>query len=532
MTPAAFAAWAERLGLGALGAEDLAALRAGWLGLQPQLARLRDGLTEADRPPSPPLGVAEPSAPPASILAPPPPKPADAGGSDLIWLGAAEGARRIVAGRLTSLAWTEALLDHAAALQPSLAAWITLDAPGALAAARAADAAAPRSALHGVPYGLKDCIDAAGLRTTGHSRLHLDRIAGRDAPLTARLRAAGAVLLGKQAMYELAYGGPSFDLPFPPARNPWDPARIPGGSSSGTATAVASGQGPIGVGTDAGGSIRQPAAWCGLVGLKPTLGLVPRQGVLPMTFTMGEAGPMARCAEDAALLLDAMAGTGTAHALGLGLAGARIGVLRDFFAGEVRAADAVVAAIEAALAACSALGALVAPARAPSPHLLDAAGRAILLAESFANHAARLRVDPAIYGQLARHRFTLGAFLSAEDLMDAQRQRMKLAARMDALFAEHDLLACAGEVAGAPRFDDAVSGESFPFVAQPSLRIPFNLTGHPALVMPVGFDAAGLPLSLQLIARRGEEARLLAAAQALEARLGVRDARPTLRPTL
>ena len=447
--------------------------------------------------------------------------------NDLAWLTAAEGARRIAAGTLTSARWTEALLARCASLQPKLAAWITLDAPGALAAAAAADRTPPRGPLHGVPLGLKDCVDTAGLRTTGHSRLHLDRVPVRDALIAARLREAGAVILGKHAMYELSYGGPSFDLPFPPARNPWDPTRIPGGSSSGSAAAVASGQGPVAVGTDAGGSIRQPAAYCGVVGLKPTLGLVPRDGVLPMTFTMGEAGPMARTAEDCALLLDAMAGATTARHIAEGISGMRVGVLRSFFDGAVvRAAPAAVAAVERCLELLSSLGAKLADAEPPSPHDLDACGRVILLAEAYANHEAQLRADPSLYGRLARHRFAIGAFLSAADLLQAQRRRMVLAAEMDALFAEHDLLVCAAEVSGAPRFDAAVSAESFPFVAQPSLRIPFNLTGHPALALPCGFDADGMPLSLQIIGRRGEEARILAAAHALEARLGLRDARP------
>ena len=447
--------------------------------------------------------------------------------SDLAWLGAAEGARRIAAGTLTAERWAEAILARCAALQPDLAAWITLDAPGALAAARAADRSEACGPLHGVPVGLKDCLDTAGLRTTGHSRLHLDRMPVRDAAIVARLRAAGAVILGKQAIYELSYGGPSFDLPFPPARNPWDPDRIPGGSSSGSAAALASGQGPLAIGTDAGGSIRQPSAYCGVVGLKPTLGLVPRAGVLPMTFTMGEPGPMARSVEDCALLLDAIAGTRTADALGQGLAGARIGVLRSFFDGPVaRATDEAIAMVERGLSLLSGLGAHLAEAVPPAPHDLDACGRVILLAEAFANHEAQLRTDPGVYGRLARHRFALGAFLSAADLLQAQRRRMTLAAEMEALFDEHDLLVCAAEVSGAPRFDDAVSGESFPFVSQPSLRIPFNLIGHPALALPAGFDAAGMPLALQIVAPRGGEARLFAAAGALEARFGLRNARP------
>ncbi|MFT8244819.1 amidase [Roseomonas sp. BN140053] len=450
--------------------------------------------------------------------------------TDLARLSAAEGARRLAAGSLTAETWAEALLERSAARQPEIAAWITLDPAGALQAARAADAAirrdGPRAPLHGVPLGLKDCLDTAGLRTTGHSRRFLDQVPDSDAALVSRLREVGAVILGKQAMYELSYGGPSFDLPFPPARNPWNPERIPGGSSSGSAAAVADGQAPVSVGTDAGGSIRQPAAYCGVVGLKPTLGLVPRSGVLPLTFTLGEPGPLARTVEDCALLLDAIAGTATAPQLSENLAGLRVGVLRTFFAGPaVRASEAVVDAVEGALSLFATLGARLEDAVPPDPHLLDACGRVILLSEAFANHEAQLRNDPAVYGRLARHRFALGAFLSAADLLQAQRQRQRLAAAMDALFDRYDVLACAGEVSGAPFFADTV-GDSFPFTQQPSLRIPFNVTGHPALVLPCGFDAAGMPLSLQLVGRRGGEVRLLAAAHALEARLGCRDAQP------
>ena len=445
--------------------------------------------------------------------------------TELRWLTAAAGGRRLRAGTLTAVAWTEAVLDAAERDGPRLAAWITLDRAGALRAARESDARGHAlGPMDGVPVGIKDALDTAGLRTTGHSRLHLDRVPVRDAAAVAELRAAGAVIVGKQAMYELSYGGPSFDLPFPPARNPWDPGRIPGGSSSGSAAAVAAGHGPVAVGTDAGGSIRQPAAYCGVVGLKPSLGLVPTAGILPMTFTLGEPGPMARTVADAALLLDAMAGTATASRLADGASGLRVGVLRTFFDGAVRASDAVVAGVERCLSLLSELGARVADAVPPDPHALDAAGRVILLAEAFANHEAQLRADPAIYGRLARHRFALGAFLSAADLLQAQRARVVLAARMDALFAEHDLLVCAAEVSGAPRFADAA--ESFPFTRQPSLRIPFNLTGHPALVLPMGFDADGMPLSLQLVGPRGGEARLLAAAHALEGRLGVAGVTP------
>lgn len=264
-----------------------------------------------------------------------------------------------------------------------------------------------------------------------------------------------------------------------------------------------------------------------MVGLKPTIGAVPSDGVLPMTSTLGEAGPLARTVEDAALLFDVLAVTDTVRHLGEGIAGVRIGVLGSWFAGpHVVAAPAVAEAVESALRHAVADGARVATADAPDPRDLDACCHIILLAEAYANHEAQLRADPSVYGRLARHRFALGAFLSAADLLQAMRQRIRLAAAMDALFERFDLLACAAKVSGAPRFDDAVSAESFPFVAEPSLRIQFNLTGHPALALPAGFDGNGMPLSLQLVGRRGAEASLFAAAHALEARLGVRDARP------
>ncbi len=452
--------------------------------------------------------------------------------NDLAFLGVAEGARRLAAGTLTPAAWTEALLERIAALDPLLHSHVTVCADDARRTARetgrAIAATGTRGPLHGVPFGLKDAIATAGLRTTAHSRLLEHHVSRHDAALVARLRRAGAVLLGKHALYEFCYGGPSFELPWPPARNPWNLARVPGGSSSGTAAAVAAGLAPFGIGTDSGGSIRQPASYCGLAGLKPTAGLVPLDGVAPLSFTLDAAGPIARSAEDCALVLDALAGTTTAATLARGVTGLRIGVLRHFHDGEATASPAVLAALDAACGVLRDLGATLAEAHIAPLADLDACGRVILLAESFAVHEAQLRRDPSVYGRIARHRFSLGAALSAADYAQALRQRDILTRRSDRAFADFDLLLTCGEVSAAPRFEDASA--SFPFVAAPSLRIPFNVTGHPALSLCCGFDGEGMPLGLQLVAARGRDDLVLAAGAAYERATPWRERRPALRP--
>jgi aspartyl-tRNA(Asn)/glutamyl-tRNA(Gln) amidotransferase subunit A len=451
--------------------------------------------------------------------------------SALAFLTIAEGRRRLAAGSLTPLAWTEALLARIASVDSTLNTYITVTADNARAAAQAATrtiaATGWRGGLDGVPLGLKDAIATAGVRTTAHSRLLRDNVPKQDATLVARLGQAGAIILGKHALYEFCYGGPSFDLPWPPARNPWNPARIPGGSSSGTAAAIAAGLAPGGIGTDSGGSIRQPASFCGVAGLKPSRGLMPRDGIVPMSFTLAEAGPMAWTAEDCALILDTVAGTTTAASIGRGVAGLRIGVLRHFYDGEVHAAPAVEDAVDAACRVLRDQGAIIGEARLPPLADLDACGRVILLAEGYAQHEAQLKRDPSVYGRIGRHRFALGAYLAAADYAQALRQRMRLTAEADQVFADWDLLLTANETGPAPRFEDASA--SFPFVQSPSLRIPFNVTGHPALGVCCGF-ADGMPLGLQIVGPRGSDALALAAGVAYERATPWRERRPEIAP--
>jgi aspartyl-tRNA(Asn)/glutamyl-tRNA(Gln) amidotransferase subunit A len=223
-------------------------------------------------------------------------------------LGVAEAARLIAARELSPVALTEACLARIEALNPRLRAFLTVTGDRALEQARAAEAAiardGPRGPLHGVPYALKDIYDTRGIRTTGHSALLADRVPDADSACHERLQAAGAVLLGKLATHEFATGGPAWDLPWPPACNPWRLDRFPGGSSSGAGAAVAAGLAPFALGSDTGGSIRLPAAYCGLAGIKPTYGRVSKRGVLPLSWTLDSCGPLTWTVEDAALVLD------------------------------------------------------------------------------------------------------------------------------------------------------------------------------------------------------------------------------------
>src|SRR5207253_8715325 len=231
---------------------------------------------------------------------------------DVAFLTIAELNRLYRQRELSPVEVTKALLARIAAHDGNLHSFLRLTEEVALAEAEAAErelmAGQVRGPLHGIPYALKDIVETAGIPTTGHSKLRQDYVPSEDAELLKRLKAAGGVLVGKLATWEFALGGPSFDLPWPPARNPWNPDYLPGGSSSGAGAAVAAGFVPGAIGTDTGGSIRGPAAVCGIAGLKPTYGRVSRRGVFPNTFTMDHCGPLTRSAEDIALLLQVIAG--------------------------------------------------------------------------------------------------------------------------------------------------------------------------------------------------------------------------------
>ncbi|MDJ0389211.1 amidase [Roseomonas sp. E05] len=451
-------------------------------------------------------------------------------------LGAAELHRAYAARAVSPVEVVEALLARIAAQEGRVHAFIRLDVKGARAAAaeaaREIAAAGPRSPLHGVPVGLKDIIDVAGQPTTCHSKLRLDHVAARDATVVARLRGAGAILLGKLSTHEFAVGGPCFDLPFPPARNPWNLAHHPGGSSSGSGAGLAAGFFPLALGSDTGGSVRNPASAAGLVGLKPTYGLLPRTGVFPLSWTLDHVGPMARSVEDVALLTRALAGhdpadpgsaaapgwTDPAADLARGVAGLRIGFVRHFHEADLPADPEVASALEAAAAEFVRQGATLRDVTLPPHERFAAVNRVILTAEAFAIHGDWLRRRPGDYAGLTRAALLTGAFLSAEDLMQAMRLRRLLTAAVDDAFREVDVLLCASSVVTPARIEDAAEvARTYPLHA----RAPFNVTGHPAVGMMAGLSSAGLPLSLQLVARPFEERTLLRAAAAWERAAGL-----------
>ena len=280
------------------------------------------------------------------------------------YLGIAEGAALLKAKKLSPVEWTQALIARVEAHDPKLNAFLRFTPDLALDDARRAEAEIAagqwRGPFHGVPYALKDIVDYAGLPTTAHSRILIDNVARADAAVTQRLRAAGAVFMGKLATHEFATGGPCFDLPWPPARNPWNRDCFTGGSSSGSGAALAAGFVPAAIGTDTGGSVRNPASLCGIVGMKPTYGLVSRRGVVPLAFSLDHVGPMTRTVRDNALMLDLIAGhdpadPGSANRaaggygaqLERGVAGLRVGVIRHFYARDMQA-DPVCRAVHVA----------------------------------------------------------------------------------------------------------------------------------------------------------------------------------------
>ena len=442
----------------------------------------------------------------------------------------AEASAAIAAGTLSPVALTEGALARIAALEPRLNAFITLAADRARAAAAEAEreirAGRRRGPLHGIPYALKDIYDAAGLPTTAHSRvLGLDNVATADATTTRLLEDAGMVLLGKLATHEFARGGPTDPLAWPAAKNPWNPVHFAGGSSSGSGTAVASGMVAMAMGSDTGGSIRLPAAFQGIVGLKPTYGRVSRHGVVPLSFGMDHTGPLTRTVEDCAMTMQILAAhdpldPGSADVpAGDYLSGLKAGV-RGLTIGHARAFDEAAsltpegaAAMAEAVRVLRSLGATVVEVALPPMRRFEAASWTIIHAESFAIHQQHLRSTPDLYGRVTFERIALGAFVTGPHYVQAQRLRSLLTAEVDAVLAGCDAILCAPASGAAPALADVDEG---PWRRQQPLTAPFNLTGHPAICIPAGFDAKGLPLSLQLVGRAFDEAMVLRIAHAHE----------------
>ncbi len=454
----------------------------------------------------------------------------------------AEAARRIAAGGLTATELTEQCLARIDGHEPEIHAFVTLTRDRALADARRADAeikaGRARGPLHGIPLGLKDIIDTKGILTSCQSAHNLGNVPDKDATCAARLAEAGSVLMGKLTTHEFADGGPSFDNPWPPSRNPWDTSRFTAGSSSGTGAAVAAGFILGGLGTDTGGSIRGPAALCGIVGLKPTYGLVSRSGVAPAAWSLDHIGPMAWTSEDCALMLNALAGHDPAdpasarrpapdYAVGLGhpARGLRVGVLKRWHETDRPVSDAVGAGIENAVRTYRDIGAEVVDLSVPSMQTYAAAGFFISTAERGAAYEEMMRQAPGKFGQRYRDRLILASFVSGMDYVQAVRMRRRLTAEMLAAMAEVDVVLTAGNPDEAPPIDKVPRWDN---LDKPNFTMAFNLTGMPAICVPSGFGPNGMPVSIQLAARHFEEATLLRAAHAYETATPWRDRRPDL----
>jgi aspartyl-tRNA(Asn)/glutamyl-tRNA(Gln) amidotransferase subunit A len=395
-------------------------------------------------------------------------------------------------------------------------AWITVLGERAVAAAREAEGALAGGRdlgpLHGIPVALKDNVATAGVETTCASRIRRGFVPVADADVVTRLREAGAIVLGKTNLLEFAYGIVHPD--FGQCNNPLDTGRTSGGSSSGSCAAVADGMVPLAVGTDTGGSIRVPAAYCGVVGLKPTYDLVSRRGVFPLSWSLDHVGPIARTGADAALLLRAMAGERlpAAGAPAPGLRGLRVGVPDEHLGADVR--PRVRAAFDRALADLERAGALVAGVSVPSLALADDALFPIFGPEAAAVHEEWMRTRPQDYAPMTRTQLELGLLVPATDYVRAQRFRSLLRSEFDRAFAAVDVVVAPTVAWVAPAEDPAIAGDDGAVEARRTG--PYNLTGHPAVTVPCGPAEDGLPAGLQFAGPSMTDRRLLAVAAAYE----------------
>jgi aspartyl-tRNA(Asn)/glutamyl-tRNA(Gln) amidotransferase subunit A len=463
----------------------------------------------------------------------------------------AEAARQLRAGEVTSVALTEACLRRIEQVDGVVKACVTVMADAALEQARAADVALAakrvRRPLHGLPLAIKDLFATKGVRTAAGSGVLADWIPAEDATAVTRLAEGGAIALCKTNTHEFAYGTLT-----PPTRNPWDTTRAPGGSSGGTAAAVASGEALGGLGTDTGGSIRIPAGFCGVTGLKPTYGLVGRGGVVPLSESYDHAGPIAWTVEDCALLLDAIAGYDPrdpdsadvplldfAASLGDRMTpedaarGTRIGIPDRFFYDALD--ENVAAALEAMRATFERLGAVLVEVAMPdSVDDLLSVYRAVQRPEAYTYHTdmgwLAERADRYRPETLAN--LTLGAEYSATDYIRAQKRRREFSDAMRAVLRQVDVLLAPTLAIPAPLADEydaafvvrgqALEGGSLRFT------LPFNLTGQPALSIPCGFSAGGLPVGAQLVAAHFNEPTLLRLGHAYQRATDWHTRRPTL----
>jgi len=431
---------------------------------------------------------------------------------DLHWLTMAEAAALVRRRRVSPVELVRAALARIERLQPKLNAFITVTGEAALETAGRLERERPRGPLHGIPIGLKDLFDTGGVRTTAASAQYAERVPAEDATVVRRLREAGAVIVGKLNMDQFAYSFTSETSHFGPTVNPWKDGYSPGGSSGGSGAAVAAGLCYGALGSDTGGSIRLPAALCGIVGFKPTYGALPTSGVIPLAWSLDHVGPMCRSVEDVRLMLAAMGMPSRAPVRPVKTL--RLGIPRAVYFDRLEAETA--AAVEEAIRLLGDLTAGVREIRLPalrvSPGLesLPDAYGTLITAEAYTFHEAMLAAHPERYHPVTRETIELGKAVSAPAYIRARREMEELRSSSGRLFLEADLLAM-----------PAAPAPAFPLGSRPGLYYlrnlaPWNLYGLPAVSVPCGFTRDGLPVGLQLVGPAGEDALVLAAAEAYE----------------
>jgi aspartyl-tRNA(Asn)/glutamyl-tRNA(Gln) amidotransferase subunit A len=445
-----------------------------------------------------------------------------------------ETARNLRARRVSAVELVTAAIERIDRLNEQLRAFITVTAEQALEQAREADrelaSGAKAGLLHGIPIALKDLFATRGVRTTGGSLVYQNYVPDFDATVVERLRAAGAISLGKLNMHEMAYGITSANPHFGPVRNPWKPEHSPGGSSGGSAATVAAHIVYMAMGTDTGGSIRIPASFCGTVGLKPTYGRVSRHGVLPLGYSLDHMGPLTRTVRDAALVLNAIAGRDSKDPTssrkpiadyvpkeGCSIRGLRVGIPENFY--FERLDPDVETAVRGAIARTESLGASVRPVRLPNVGALNAVARMVLLAEAsaVASPAVERR---ELFGSDVLALLDQGRLVPAVDYINAQRLRRRMRREFDALWSEVDCLFTPTTPNTAPKIGDTTirlgGVDEDVRLATTRLVRGINALGYPALSIPCGLSGAGLPIGLQIIGPPFEEGRILRAGAALE----------------
>jgi aspartyl-tRNA(Asn)/glutamyl-tRNA(Gln) amidotransferase subunit A len=468
--------------------------------------------------------------------------------SELASLTIADAAPLIAAKKVSPVELTRGYLDRIRRYDGHINSYLLVTEELALKQAREAEheitAGRYRGPMHGVPYALKDNIETAGITTTAHSKVLRNNIPAADAAVAARLRAAGAVLLGKLACLEFAHASPTPDQAWPPARNPWNTAHgFTGGSSTGSAAAVAASLTLGAIGTDTGGSVRNPAALCGIAGLMPTYGRVSRRGVIPYSFSLDHVGPLAWTAQDCALMLHAIGGFDPEDpgsvavpspdllaGLRQDLRGVRVGWVRHWYEEDMSADAEIRAAMRETAATLGELGANVEEITALPLEEYHHCKLIISVAEFYAVHESEFASRFEEYGADLKTKTFQGAFISASDYIQAQRQRRKLAQDMARRLAPYDVLLTAANFRPAPRAD-ATRGAAT-FFQNPNITAIFNVTANPAISVCNGFSSAGLPLACQIAAKPFDEVTLLQVAHAYEQATSWHKRRPALTEAL